>query len=50
MPRGAIINGNLSKVHEVDLTDPEQIQEFVPHSWYAYPDDLKGLTSLGWHY
>jgi hydrogenase large subunit len=43
MPRGAIINGDLSKVHEVDLTDPEQIQEFVPHSWYAYPNDLKGL-------
>jgi hydrogenase large subunit len=43
MPRGAIINGDLSKVHEVDLRDPEQIQEFVPHSWYAYPDDLKGL-------
>lgn len=43
MPRGAIINGDLSKVHEVDLLDPEQIQEFVPHSWYAYPNDLKGL-------
>jgi hydrogenase large subunit len=43
MPRGAIINGDLSKVHEVDLRDPEQIQEFVPHSWYAYPNDLKGL-------
>jgi len=43
MPRGAIINGDLKKVHEVDLTDPEQIQEFVPHSWYLYPNDLKGL-------
>jgi hydrogenase large subunit len=43
MPRGAIINGDLKKVYEVDLTDPEQIQEFVPHSWYLYPDDLKGL-------
>jgi hydrogenase large subunit len=43
MPRGAIINGNLKEVHEVDLTDPEQIQEFVPHSWYLYPNDLKGL-------
>ena len=43
MPRGAIINGDLSKVHEVDLRDPEQIQEFVPHSWYKYPDETKGL-------
>tara|TARA_Y100000815_G_scaffold232876_2_gene223783 strand:- start:115 stop:1905 length:1791 start_codon:yes stop_codon:yes gene_type:complete len=43
MPRGAIINGKLEEVHEVDLRDPEQIQEFVPHSWYAYPDEKKGL-------
>ncbi|MGR8930891.1 MAG: nickel-dependent hydrogenase large subunit [Gammaproteobacteria bacterium] len=43
MPHGAIINGDLSKVHDVDLTDPEQIQEFVPHSWYKYPDEAKGL-------
>jgi hydrogenase large subunit len=43
MPRGAIINGDLTKVHEVDLTDPEQIKEFIPHSWYKYPDDSLGL-------
>ncbi|TVO75570.1 nickel-dependent hydrogenase large subunit [Sedimenticola selenatireducens] len=43
MPRGAIINGNLKQVHEVDLRDPEEIQEFVPHSWYKYPDESKGL-------
>jgi len=43
MPRGAIINGDLSKVHDVDLTDPEQIKEFIPHSWYKYPDDSLGL-------
>ena len=43
MPRGAIINGKLEEVHEVDLRDPDQIQEFVPHSWYAYPDEAKGL-------
>ncbi len=23
--------------------DPEQIQEFVTHSWYKYPDETKGL-------
>ncbi|MCF8478967.1 MAG: nickel-dependent hydrogenase large subunit [Rhodospirillum sp.] len=43
LPRGAIINGDLSKVHEVDVRDPEQIQEFVPHSWYKYADENKGL-------
>ena len=43
MPRGVIINGNLKQVHEVDLRDPEEIQEFVPHSWYKYPDESKGL-------
>ncbi|MFO0584655.1 MAG: nickel-dependent hydrogenase large subunit [Anaeromyxobacter sp.] len=43
LPRGAIINGDLSKVHEVDLRDPEQIQEFVVHSWFKYPDETKGL-------
>lgn len=43
LPRGAIINGDLSKVHEIDLKDPEQIQEYVNHSWYKYPDESKGL-------
>lgn len=43
MPRGAIINGNLKEVYEVDLTDPNEIQEFVPHSWYKYDDERKGL-------
>ena len=43
LPRGAIINGDLSHVHEVDLRDPEQIQEFVAHSWYSYPDENRGL-------
>ncbi|MCG7983922.1 MAG: nickel-dependent hydrogenase large subunit [Candidatus Thiodiazotropha lotti] len=43
MPRGAIINGNLKEVHEVDLRNPEEIQEYVPHSWYNYPSGVKGL-------
>jgi len=43
MPRGAIVDGKLTEIHEVDLRDPEQIQEFVPHSWYAYADEAKGL-------
>ena len=43
MPQGAVINGDLTKVHDIDHRDPEQIQEFVPHSWYKYPDQSKGL-------
>jgi hydrogenase large subunit len=43
LPRGAIINGDLSKIHEVDLRDPEQIQEFVDHSWFRYDEPGKGL-------
>jgi hydrogenase large subunit len=43
MPTGAIINGNLKEVHEVDLRNPDEIQEFVPHSWYDYPNGAKGL-------
>ncbi len=43
MPGGAILNGDLSKVYDVDVRDPEQIQEFVPHSWYKYPDESTGL-------
>ena len=37
-PRGAILNRDLSKVHEVDGKDPMQVQESIPHSWYTYSD------------
>ena len=43
LPRGAIVNGDLTRVHEVDTRDPQQIQEFVPHSWYSYKDESVGL-------
>lgn len=43
MPVGAIINGKLDEVHPVDVRNPNEIQEFVPHSWYKYPDGAKGL-------
>ena len=43
LPRGVILNGNLAEVLPVDLTDPSQVQEFVTHSWYKYPDETKGL-------
>jgi hydrogenase large subunit len=43
LPRGAIIDGDLSKIHAVDIKDPEQVQEFVSHSWYRYADETRGL-------
>jgi hydrogenase large subunit len=35
-PRGAILNRDLSTIHEVDLKDPGQVQEYISHSWYDY--------------
>ncbi len=43
LPGGVILNGNWEEIHEVDPRDPEQIQEFVAHSWYTYEDETKGL-------
>ncbi|MCD0417407.1 MAG: nickel-dependent hydrogenase large subunit [Rhodopseudomonas sp.] len=43
LPRGVILNGNLKEVLPIDLADPNQVQEFVTHSWYKYPDETKGL-------
>jgi hydrogenase large subunit len=36
VPRGAILGRDLATIHEVDLKDPEQVQEFVAHSYYDY--------------
>jgi hydrogenase large subunit len=38
-----VLNGDWSKIHPIDPRDPEQVQEFVTHSWYKYADDTKGL-------
>lgn len=43
LPRGAIIDGKLEEIHEVDLRDRTQIVEYVNHSWYRYADESKGL-------
>ena len=44
LPGGAIVNGNWDEVMPVDVRDPEQVQEFVTHSWYSYEGDPnKGL-------
>jgi hydrogenase large subunit len=46
LPNGAILNGDLSTVYDVDPRDPEQIKEFVAHSWYQYAD---GSPDAGLH-
>jgi hydrogenase large subunit len=43
LPGGAILNGNWDEIFPVDPRDPEQVQEFVSHSWYKYADETKGL-------
>jgi hydrogenase large subunit len=35
-PRGAIIGRDLSKIEEVDTSDPDQVKEYISHSWYDY--------------
>ncbi len=43
LPGGVILDGNWNEIHEIDPRDPEQVQEFVTHSWYKYGDETKGL-------
>ena len=43
-PQGVILNGDISKVHPVDLENTNEIQEFVNKSWYNYTEGKdKGL-------
>ncbi len=43
-PRGAILDRNLNEVLEVKGDDPEQVREYVTHSWYKYRNgDAKSL-------
>ena len=37
-PSGVILDRDLSTVHEIDLHDKSQIQEYIAHSWYDYDD------------
>jgi hydrogenase large subunit len=44
IPRGVILDRDLSKIHPIDLDDDDEIQEFVSHSWYKYGGgDAQGL-------
>lgn len=36
VPRGAITGRNLGNVQPVDLRNPNEVREFVAHSWYDY--------------
>lgn len=45
VPRGVILDRDLSTVHDVDLDEESQIQEFVDHSWYDY----QGGAGTGLH-
>lgn len=36
VPRGVILNRDLTKIHPVDLNAPGEIEEYVAHSWYDY--------------
>ncbi len=36
VPRGVILDRDISTVHDLDLHAEDQIQEYVAHSWYDY--------------
>ncbi len=36
IPRGVILNHDISTIHPIDLDKEDEIQEFVSHSWYKY--------------
>jgi len=44
IPRGVILNRDLSTIHPIDLDADNEIQEFISHSWYKYSQgDGQGL-------
>jgi len=55
MPRGIILDRDISTIHELDLDDEGQIEEFVDHAWYDYEGGpgtglhpFKGETKLNY--
>ncbi|MDR2736139.1 MAG: nickel-dependent hydrogenase large subunit, partial [Gracilibacteraceae bacterium] len=42
VPRGIVMDGDMNQVHDINLKDKNQIQEFVSHSWFNYTDDPNG--------
>ncbi len=44
IPRGVILDRDLSKIHPIDVNAEGEIQEFVSHAWYKYSvGKAKGL-------
>ena len=43
IPRGAILDGNLNEVHDVDLGKADEIREHIAHSWYKYAEGTDSL-------
>ncbi|MFS0784707.1 nickel-dependent hydrogenase large subunit [Bacillus sp. 1P06AnD] len=48
MPRGIILNGNMNEIHDIDLKNPEHVQEFIGHSWYTYDGKNKDKGLHPW--
>ena len=55
IPPGVILDRDLTTVHDVDMNDADQINEYVAHSWYDYSGGkneglhpYKGETSLNY--
>jgi len=55
IPRGVILDRDLTRIHPIDLDADNEIQEFVSHSWYRYSQGdaqglhpFKGETELGY--
>ncbi|KAA3614054.1 MAG: nickel-dependent hydrogenase large subunit [Calditrichaeota bacterium] len=38
IPRGIILNRDLSQVHPVDTKNADEVREYIKHSWYKYGD------------
>ncbi|MET3355646.1 UNVERIFIED_ORG: hydrogenase large subunit [Xanthobacter viscosus] len=48
LPGGVILNGNWNEVHPIDPRNPDEVQEFVAHSWYTYGDANKDKGLHPW--
>lgn len=44
-PSGVILNKDLSKIHEVDLRNDSEVEEYISNSWYEYA----GGNDVGLH-
>jgi len=36
IPRGIVLNRDLTTVHPIDFESPDEIKEYIYHSWYKY--------------